>query len=550
METEHLVLRSAATASSSSSSTSTSAVAMRTRSRNRSASGAKSSATATTSNGSDTISTATTTTTTASSSSMSVSVSTTIMTRKAELHTFERLHQEGFAYLADNSYIRSGYRLNYSVRDCFRSLFELHNETFNVWTHIIGSLIFASLIAYLTLSSDALARAGASVGVGGVGGPSDDWLLAAPAWCAAGPQSAFMARGRHTPRLFFAAAMPALCPRASSGALPKQKLKYFEVASEIFEHSLHQIPSLERFHAILEQNVGGIADSLALHTEQLKDELVVLSARLSHVTDYEQVRLVKESLHERVEGFSSFLQTLASHVGADLTLQYAVDELRGLADSVKNGIHIMTSVDTHHVPHWPIFVFMVSAVICLTCSATFHLMFVHSKPVYFFLSRLDYAGITILIAGSFYPLIYYAFYCQPWARRIYLTAITAMAALTFAVTLVPAFATPKYLVFRTGIFLSLGFFGFVPVSHLVWRFGLFDPHVTVMIGPLLLMGLLYTLGAVIYATRFPERFYPGRFDVWFSSHQLWHICVVAAALVHFVNALQHYEWRWNTACDV
>jgi adiponectin receptor len=318
----------------------------------------------------------------------------------------------------------------------------------------------------------------------------------------------------------------------------------------IFEHSLHQIPSLERFHDILEQNVGGIADSLALHTEQLKAELVVLSARLSHVTDYEQVRLVKENLQERVEGFSSFLQTLASHVGADLTLQYAVDELRSLADSVKNGIHIMTSVDTHHVPHWPIFVFMVSAVICLTCSATFHLMFVHSKPVYFFLSRLDYAGITILIAGSFYPLIYYAFYCQPWARRVYLTAITVMAALTFAVTLLPAFATPKFLVFRTGIFLSLGFFGLVPVSHLVWHFGLFDPHVTVMIGPLLLMGLLYTLGAVIYATRFPERFYPGRFDVWFSSHQLWHICVVAAALVHFVNALQHYEWRWNTACDV
>ncbi|ETM97390.1 hypothetical protein PPTG_20311, partial [Phytophthora nicotianae INRA-310] len=34
-----------------------------------------------------------------------------------KLHTFERLHAEGFAYLADNSYIRSGYRLHYSARD-------------------------------------------------------------------------------------------------------------------------------------------------------------------------------------------------------------------------------------------------------------------------------------------------------------------------------------------------------------------------------------------------------------------------------------------------
>jgi adiponectin receptor len=424
------------------------------------------------------------------------------------------------------------------------SLFELHNETLNVWTHIIGSIIFVSLMVYLTLSSSALGRAG------GGGNGSDDPLATAPSWCNV-QQSAYLENGHHTARLFFATALPEYCPRTRSMlVLPEQKKRYYEVASVIFEHSLHQIPSLERFHDILEANMGGIADSVALQTELLKAELVTLKDRLSHVTDYEQVRMVKENLNERVEGFSTFLHTLASHVGADLTLKYAVDELHSLADSVKNGIHIMTTVDTHHVPHWPIFVFMVSAVICLTCSATFHLLFVHSKPAYFILSRLDYAGITILIAGSFYPLIYYAFYCHPWAQRLYLTAITVMAAFTFAVTLVPAFGTPKYLMFRTGIFLSLGFFGLVPVSHLVWQFGLFDPHVTVMIGPLLLMGLLYTLGAIIYATKFPERFYPGRFDVWFSSHQLWHICVVAAALVHFVNALQHYEWRWNTTCDV
>lgn len=526
---EHLVLPSS----------SSSAVAMRTRSRQRtSASSSSSSAKSDLSTASMSVSVTTTTTTTTSITSSGGS----------RLHTFERLHQEGFAYLADNSYIRSGYRLNYSVRDCFRSLFELHNETFNVWTHIVGSLIFASLIAYLALSSDALARANAN-------SAADDWLQPAPAWCAAAsPGEALVAGGRHSPRLFFAAALPERCaPRGVGGArlLPEQKQKYFAVASVIFEHSLHQIPSLARFHGLLEQNVGGIAESLALHTEQLAAELVELKDRLSHVSDYEQVRLVKQNLHARVDGFSSFLQTLASHVGADLTLKYAVDELHGLADSVQNGLHIMTSaVAPHDVPHWPIFVFMGSAVVCLTCSATFHLLFVHSKPVYFFLSRLDYAGITILIAGSFYPLIYYAFYCEPFARRLYLTSITVMAALTFAVTLVPAFATPKYLWFRTGIFLSLGFYGLVPVSHLVWRFGLFDPHVTVMIGPLLLMGLLYTLGAVIYATKFPERFYPGRFDVWCSSHQLWHICVVAAALVHFVNALQHYEWRWNTTCDL
>jgi predicted membrane channel-forming protein YqfA (hemolysin III family) len=31
------------------------------------------------------------------------------------------------------------------------------------------------------------------------------------------------------------------------------------------------------------------------------------------------------------------------------------------------------------------------------------------------------------------------------------------------------------------------------------------------------------VGCLIYATQVPERIYPGRFDIFFSSHQIWHI---------------------------
>ncbi|RLN97422.1 hypothetical protein BBJ28_00013791 [Nothophytophthora sp. Chile5] len=462
---------------------------------------------------------------------------------ESKLHTFERLHSEGFAYLADNSYIRSGYRLNYSARDCFLSLFELHNETLNVWTHIVGSFIFLMLMLYLALSSHALSPAGSDVGA--LAG-----LTTPEAWCGVAGDQQWLAGGRHTQRMLLAAGLTESCPPSAGRVAPA---KYYEVASVIFDHSLHRLPSLERLHVLVEQNVGGFSESVGAQMELMRSELGALSARLGgQVRDAhsEQVRSLKEQLSQRVEGLSVFLQDVASQVGADLPMKYALEELHGVADSVRNGLHILASAEgPHQVPHWPIFVFMVSAVICLTCSATFHLLFVYSRSAYMFLSRLDYAGITVLIAGSFYPMVYYSFYCHPWLRSAYLTSISVMAALTFAVTLVPAFGTPKYLVARTCIFLALGFFGVVPVGHLVWHFGLFDPHVTVMIGPLMLMGLLYTSGAIIYATKFPERFYPGRFDVWFSSHQLWHICVVAAALVHFANALQQYEWRWNTQCE-
>jgi len=38
--------------------------------------------------------------------------------------------------------ILSGYRLYFSFLLCFKSLFRLHNETGNVWTHFFGFLYF------------------------------------------------------------------------------------------------------------------------------------------------------------------------------------------------------------------------------------------------------------------------------------------------------------------------------------------------------------------------------------------------------------------------
>ena len=40
-------------------------------------------------------------------------------------------------------------------------------------------------------------------------------------------------------------------------------------------------------------------------------------------------------------------------------------------------------------------------------------------------------------------------------------------------------------------------------------------------------------GAVVYALRIPERWRPGAFDIYFHSHQLFHIAVIIAAAVHY-----------------
>ena len=62
-------------------------------------------------------------------------------------------------------------------------------------------------------------------------------------------------------------------------------------------------------------------------------------------------------------------------------------------------------------PKWPVLIHLVSALFCLCCSTTFHLFSAYSSKVGDVLSRLDYAGISVLIAGSCFPPYYYMFCC-------------------------------------------------------------------------------------------------------------------------------------------
>lgn len=49
----------------------------------------------------------------------------------------------------DNKYLYDGYRVNYNTySDLFRSIWDLHNETCNIWTHLIGALIFIWFIYF------------------------------------------------------------------------------------------------------------------------------------------------------------------------------------------------------------------------------------------------------------------------------------------------------------------------------------------------------------------------------------------------------------------
>ncbi|MCO5598237.1 hypothetical protein L7F22_052329 [Adiantum nelumboides] len=51
-------------------------------------------------------------------------------------------------YLRDNEFILAHYRANWPLKQTLWSIFTIHNETLNIWTHLIGFVIFLCLTIY------------------------------------------------------------------------------------------------------------------------------------------------------------------------------------------------------------------------------------------------------------------------------------------------------------------------------------------------------------------------------------------------------------------
>ncbi|KIW08217.1 uncharacterized protein PV09_01145 [Verruconis gallopava] len=186
--------------------------------------------------------------------------------------------------------------------------------------------------------------------------------------------------------------------------------------------------------------------------------------------------------------------------------------------------------------------FFLGATACLGLSAAFHLFSNHSRSVQVFGNQLDYLGIVFLIWGSFIPSIYYGFQRDPQLITKYWIMITTIGAMTATATLMPVFRTPTFRPIRALMFVGMGLSAIFPVLHGLQIYGYSIMKDAIGFDWLLTQGILYILGASIYAARVPERFAPGRFDIWGSSHQIFHVLVLIAAATHLRGLLTAFDF--------
>lgn len=203
--------------------------------------------------------------------------------------------------------------------------------------------------------------------------------------------------------------------------------------------------------------------------------------------------------------------------------------------------------------------FFLGAIACLGMSATFHTILNHSEAVAKFGQRLDHIGIVVLIWGSFIPSIYYGFSAEPQLIRLYWAMITTIGAGTLLAVLHPKFRSPEWRPLRAFMFVAMGLSAVFPVFHGLQLYGYAQLERKIGLSWMVLQGMLYIAGAGIYAVstlhqghassltslkaRVPERWRPGTFDIWGSSHQIFHILVVFAAAAHLVGLLKAFDYE-------
>ncbi|KAI0401454.1 mPR-like GPCR protein [Xylaria palmicola] len=208
---------------------------------------------------------------------------------------------------------------------------------------------------------------------------------------------------------------------------------------------------------------------------------------------------------------------------------------------------------------YAIFAFLLSAAAaCLGISSAYHTLMNHSREVEARWLRLDFVGIIILIVGSGPRgggpwgggLAYVGFWCESTERKIYWGMSASLGAVSIVIMIAPYFQGLKWRTFRLAVFVVTGLSGLAPIIHGIHLFGFAQMARQSGLPYYIAEGGLFLVGAVTYASRFPECLKPGTFDIFGSSHQIFHVLVVIATLVHLIGVLQAFDYNYhNRQCS-
>jgi hemolysin III len=184
---------------------------------------------------------------------------------------------------------------------------------------------------------------------------------------------------------------------------------------------------------------------------------------------------------------------------------------------------IFSSAHNRGVLHLVVFtIFGISLILLYSASTIYHLVTISEKAIRV-LRRLDHAMIYVLIAGTYTPVCILALKGRlGWGLLI---SIWSLAALGIILKMF-WFEAPRWLYTSFYVFMGwISVFVVAPLTRVVPFRG---------IGWLFAGGVLYTIGAAIYGTKWPKIN-----SKLFGFHEIFHLFVMAGSFCHYWLMLRY-----------
>ena len=256
-------------------------------------------------------------------------------------------------YIKDNEYLKGGYRLNcITYNKIFKSLFVCHIDSEIVWLHLLGTMGAIVLIFYTAIFVSAYKEKISSF------------------------------------------------------------IDYDTLLTELRDITNPWITTFDKPNEEETQEMFSMVDLIKNKTDDFFNAMRSKLEIVRKIQDY--IDNIKDIFFNVTEKFTS-KESKKSEQNLFSKISIAWNKVQKQLNTViyGDGLKFDESKDIdvekeNQTPlrRWPIFIMLSSAIVCLSFSTIFHWFGALSPASSQILSRLDYAGITILIAGSCYPPIF------------------------------------------------------------------------------------------------------------------------------------------------
>ena len=390
--------------------------------------------------------------------------------------------EEAPKFMQDNEYIKTGYLLNCTdFKKTFKSLFMCHNETVNIWSHLLAAIFFFFLIFYTSI---------------------------------------FVSNYKSQ----------LINIKKDILAIEEDIQNIYNDYPNIMNNSYHAIKDIKNIFNIFDKNIyeDSVKTIIYLYDEiknLTSNAIEYLSEKISIIKD--KVFILKEKILNLIKLDNSKSKNLESELDEKYNTNlknrkptelarwplFIIIHAAILCFIFSATFHSIGTINERYHDILNRFDYGgISLLISGSCYPPYYYFFYYSKTFkYFYLIEVTVFGI-----GTFLYSLTDSFN-KPNKRTLRGTI---------------------FLVFGlcTGIpILHMAFFGdriegYSPGIKLInWYLG----------------GASYVIGALFYILRFPEKKFQIKFDYIGASHQIFHVLVFFGALFHFFGSLDAYNYRFD-----